>query len=120
MPDLEVRHAPALVSHVLGHDRETLRFDLADAVSIERMLVPPPAAAVAVGEGREHQAIAMQIGAHEQHRAADRVEADEVLQSAKVSHAEPPLVAPGVEIEGRPPELHNAVRVHDVPAGGKK
>lgn len=71
---LQVGQRPAGGAHVPGHRGQTLGLD-----------------EVLVGEGREDQAVAVQVGADQQCGAADRIDADESLpaQLVEVPPTEP-------------------------------
>src|SRR4051812_30701008 len=116
--DLQVRHAPALVAHVLGHDPEALGLDLARTpVAGDRAVLAGVAARTPVEERRKHEAFPVKGGADEQHAPADGVEPDEIGATAKAVHAHFALLPPRVPIERRTTVGLDAVRLDDVLAG---
>jgi hypothetical protein len=68
----------------------------------------------AIRKTGEDEPIAMNIGADEQHRAADRVESHEIRATAQILHMHPPMIPPCVQIEGRPAVTLDAMGVDDV------
>src|SRR3990172_4233571 len=104
MPDLQVRHAPALVAHITRHYAKSFRLDLAAARADERVRA-------AVEEGREDEAVAVDIGADEEHGAADGVQCDEVAFAAQAVEVDAAVVAPGVLVEGAATVPQDAVRL---------
>src|SRR5579862_439364 len=92
--DLQVRHAPAFVAHVAGHDGQALGFDLALA-GWEEDVSPHARVPLPVKEGREYQPIAMRVRVNQEHRAAHAIQGNDVTLSAKVVHVQPAVIAPG-------------------------
>lgn len=113
MQDLQVGKSPAFDAHVLGHDRQALRFDLADMASAQRMWIAHPAASGAVEERWEDEAVAVTIGTDQQHGAADRLQPHRAL-AAQIAQMLAAAVGPGVQIETVLPVSANAIRLHDI------
>jgi hypothetical protein len=82
---LQVRHAPALVAHIAGHDRQALGFDLPLA-GREEYVSPNERVPLPVKEGREYQPIAMRVRLHQEHRAAHAIQGNYVALGAEVVH----------------------------------
>ena len=62
----------------------------------------------------------MNIGAHQQHCATNRIESDQVPFRSQIIHAQPAMVAPSVAVEGGAAKILHAVRLHDVFSGGQQ
>src|SRR5258707_348403 len=99
MDDLEVRQAPAFMAHILGHDAQALRLDL--ALAPNRVGLADVTALDSVAIGREDQPLPVQVGTDEKNGAAHRVQPDGTKRAAERTHVTSALVAPGVEIECR-------------------
>ena len=67
MSDLEMRHTPTGISHVMCHDAESFRLDLSHDVSTQRITLP-------IQKGREDQSGAMQISPNQQHGSTDAMQ----------------------------------------------
>src|SRR2546421_8185430 len=115
MDDLQVGHAPALVTHVLGHHAEALGLHLAHPPPPgQRVAVTGENALAAVEVGREDQALTVEVGPYEQHRSPHGVEPHQVGPAPQAVHAHPALVAPGVPVEGRASVAVYAMGLDDV------
>ena len=67
MEDFDSWKSPARFAHIGRHKAETFGFKL--TISFTRLWVPG-----SIWKRREDQSVSMQIGTHEQHRSADRIE----------------------------------------------
>src|SRR5690348_13553209 len=74
MNDFQIGQAPALHAHVARHDAESFGLDLAGGLAEQRMIGSYNRARPAIEEGWKNQPVTMEIGAHQQHGAADGVE----------------------------------------------
>src|SRR5580658_8321369 len=116
MEYLQVRHAPAFVAHITGHDAQALGFDL-PLTSREEYVSPNERVPLPVKEGREYKPVAMRIRLNQEHRAAHAIQGNYVTLGAKVVHVQPAATTPGVEIECSyrlVAQLYQAMRVNYV------
>ena len=116
MKYFEVGHAPTLVPHVHRHDAEPLCLEF--AVDSQRTWAPYRRIRRAVRKAREDEPIAVDIGADEQHRAADRVEPHEIRPAAQIVEMNSPVIPPGVAIEARAAKARDTMGMYDVSPGG--
>src|ERR1700689_1903898 len=99
--DFLVRHAPALIAHVKGHQPETLGLDLAAApVGRPWARVAGQLVFAAIEEWGKDQALAVDVGADQQHRSADCIERRQRTLAAQVLKQHAAVVAPAVAVEG--------------------
>ncbi|OCC03643.1 hypothetical protein BA190_18120 [Labrys sp. WJW] len=117
MQDFQAREPPALSFHVQRHDTEALGFDL--PLSPQRMLRANFGIGDTIGKRRKDQAVAMQVGLHQQHRPADCVQADS-FTSAQVAQHLGSVISPAVLVESRSSRTGNTMRMHDLKSGGDK
>ncbi len=111
-------HSPALMPHIERHDPQALGFDFTrDA---QRVRTAHRTAFRAVKETRKDQPVAMDVGTHQQHGAADRVQPHQIRAIAQVFQQDAPMVSPAIAIEGGTAPTQHAMRMHDVTPGGEQ
>jgi hypothetical protein len=67
----------------------------------------------AIEEGREDQAFAVHVGSHQQHRAADRIQLDQVALMLQIAEQFVRRSAPSVLVEASAAVVAHIVGVHD-------
>jgi hypothetical protein len=101
--------------HVKGHQPETLGLDLATApVGRPWARIAGELVFAAIEEWRKDQALAVKVGADQQHRSANRIERRQRTLAAQVLKQHAAVVAPAVAVEGWAARGLHAVRVDDV------
>jgi hypothetical protein len=112
--DLEVWKSPWLHAHVERHDGKSLGFDLAAAPY--RVLRTCVGTLVAIAKRRKDQTVAVQVGPHQQHRTAHRLQSHRSLPAPMVE-GDFSLVGPGIQVKALAAGLDHAVGRDDVEAG---
>ena len=115
MSNLKMWQSPAGEPHIVRHDAQAFGLNFSNLRPSERAGIgSDQRVCQPIRVRRKAQAIAVTVGANQQHRAADGVERNQLRSISEVIKMEATLIAPGIEVEGLASPFSNAVGLNNV------